>query len=169
MIFLLKIKKVWAAFIPYWANLKGRSFDLKFLEMHSADKERIGEIFASISPSPTHPLLDTKSADIIYSALQQNPPEQHIRRCIAEDRIRPFNGERFVRYPDVIRIISLVRHAGHDGGLVIIINGAHHSLQKGLKDSTRLWRTYRYLQLRCHLRRKAHPYGTSFRLRQKKK
>lgn len=82
-------------------------------------------MLASTSLPPTHPVLETKSADIGYSAPQQNFPQQDIRRCITKDSTLLFNGEDFFRSPDLKRTKPLMMHVGHDYGLFIIRDAVH--------------------------------------------
>lgn len=68
--FLSKLEKVPTSFDQYWAYVNGQSYDLKILLMLTGDKEHVEGMLTSMSLPRTHPLLETKSANIGRFALQ---------------------------------------------------------------------------------------------------
>lgn len=123
--FLSEVERVPVPFDQYWVSVKGRGFGLKILPILSADEEDLVGMLAAMSLPPPNPPPETKYADIVYLELQQDFPQLDIRRAITEYSVRPFNGERFVRFRDVKRIKSLVMLVGHDGTFVIFTDAAH--------------------------------------------
>lgn len=91
----------------------------------SNGKKLLARTFISMTVVPTHPPLDSKSADTRYSAPQKQSLNRISDVALLKTTFDPSMSKRFSRGPDVEWTKPLMLYVGHDGGLVIIGSAVH--------------------------------------------